>query len=63
MELKGSIMLLMGAVWEILDHSYYLGDGLFINFWEIALCLETFHLVFDFIGSVFGKQKVQTEDY
>lgn len=62
MEIQGSLMLLMGAVYEALNYDLELGDGLIVSFWDVAIMIETFGLVMTFIGRMFGKQDITSED-
>lgn len=62
MEIQGSLMLLMGAVYEALNYELELGDNLIVSFWDIAIMMETFGLVLTFIGRMFGKQDITSED-
>ena len=62
MEIEGSFMLLMGAVYEALNYELELGDGLVVSFWDVAFMIETFGLILTFIGRMFGKQDITSED-
>lgn len=62
MEIQGSLMLLMGLVYQALNYDFYLGDNLVVNFWDVAIMIETFGLILTFIGRMFGKQDITSEE-